>query len=248
MDQEPSASDEFLVKGGGRFEPTHWSLVARAGSDQSQDANAALDELCRTYWMPIYAEIRRRGHSATDAPDLTQEFFARLLRRNAFGRAEKEKGRFRSYLLAALDFFLADDLRKRMAEKRGGGAALLPLDAAEGERWFREQPAPGATPAEAFDQSWAVILMDRALAALRDEYHEGGRAEIFTAVKPFLAAEAGAGGYDGVCEKLGMTAQAFTVAVHRLRTRFRLRVREQVEMTVTDPAETDAELRHLFGI
>lgn len=231
-----------------RFDTTHWSLVVRAGSEESQDASAALNELCRAYWMPIYAEIRRRGHPPVDAQDLTQEFFTRLLRRNAFGRVDREKGRFRSYLLAALDYFLADDWRARIAEKRGGGAMPLPLDAAEGETWFCEQPARGATPAEAFDQSWAVILMDRALTTLRDEYHEGGRAEIFAAVQPFLAADAGAGGYDAACEKLGMTGEAFAVAVHRLRKRFRLCVREQVEMTVTDPAETDGEMQHLFGI
>ncbi len=222
MPQDPSVSDEHLVKGGGRFHTTRWSLVALAGSDHSQEAKAALNELCCAYWMPIYAEIRRRGHSPADAQDLTQEFFARLLRRQAFGRADREKGRFRSYLLAALDFFLADDWREKMAEKRGGGAPVFSLDAEEGESWYREQPAPGPSPAEAFDRGWALILMDRALMALRAEYHEGGRAEVFTAVQPFLAAEAGAGGYDAVCETLGMTGQAFTVAVHRLRKRFRL--------------------------
>lgn len=231
-----------------RFDTTRWSLVALAGSEESQEATAALNELCRAYWMPIYAEIRRRGHSQVDAQDLTQEFFARLLRRHAFGRADREKGRFRSYLLAALDYFLADDWREKFAEKRGGGATLLPLDAEDGETWFRDQPALGATPAEVFDQSWAVILMDRALTALREEYHEGGRAEVFTAVQPFLAADTGADGYGAVCEKVGMTEQAFTVAVHRLRKRFRHCVREQVEMTVADPAETAAEMWHLFGI
>jgi RNA polymerase sigma-70 factor (ECF subfamily) len=247
MPQDPSASDERL-KGSRRFHTTHWSLVARAGSDRSQEANAALDELCRAYWRPIYAEIRRRGHAPVDAEDLTQEFFARLLRHHAFGRADRAKGRFRSYLLAALDFFLADEWREKVAEKRGGGAVMFSLDAAEGESWYELQPAAGATPAEAFDQRWALILMDRALATLREEYDAGGRAAVFAAAQPFLAADAGADGYEAVCAELGMTAPAFTVAVHRLRTRFRHRVREQVEMTVADPAEADAELRHLFGI
>lgn len=248
MPRDPSVSDEHSVKGGRRFTATRWSLVALAGSDEPQVASAALDELCRAYWRPIYAEIRRRGHAPADAQDLTQEFFARLLHQHAFGRADRAKGRFRSYLLAALDYFLLDVWREKGAEKRGGGAAVLSLDAQEGESWYLELPGPGATPAEAFDQGWALVLMDRALMALRDEYHESGRAAVFIAMQPFLAAEAGADGYDAAVEKLGMTGQAFTVAVHRLRRRFREHVREQVEMTVADPTDTAAEMRHLFGI
>lgn len=232
---------------GNRFDTTRWSLVALAGRDDSQQALAALNELCRSYWRPIYAEIRRRGHSSADAQDLTQEFFALLLRRHVVGRADREKGRFRSFLIASLDFFLTDAWREKMAEKRGGGV-VFSLDAEEGESWYQTRPAPCANPAEAFDQGWAVVLMDRALTALRDEYNRSGRAEVFAAVQPFLAAESGAGDYDGACEKLGMTGQAFAVAVHRLRRRFRDCVREQVEMTVADPAETDAEMRHLFGM
>jgi RNA polymerase sigma-70 factor (ECF subfamily) len=231
-----------------RFETTHWSLVARAGGEESQDVHAALNELCRAYWRPIYAEVRRRGHAPADAQDLTQEFFARLLRRNAFGRAEKEKGRFRSYILAALDHFLADDWRAKLAEKRGGGVVLLPLDSEEAETWFRELPAVNHPAADAFDRGWALILMDRALAALRDEYEGSGRGDVFAAAQPFLAAETSAAEVGAVCGKLGLTPDAFNVAVHRLRKRFRLCVREQVEMTVADPGEIDAEMRHLFGI
>jgi DNA-directed RNA polymerase specialized sigma24 family protein len=222
--------------------------VALAGSEPSPKADGALNDLCRAYWMPIYAEIRRRGHAQADAQDLTQEFFARLLRRNAFGRAEKEKGRFRSYLLAALDHFLADDWRAKLAEKRGGGAEVLSLDAAVGESWFQQQTANGSDAAEAFDQRWALILMDRALTALREDHQKSGRGEVFSAMQPFLAAETGADDCAAACAKTGQTEQAFRVAVHRLRKRFRQCVREQVEMTVVDPAETDAEMRHLFGI
>lgn len=237
-----------MVTNHGRFDTTRWSLVAAVGGEQSQMANEALDELCRGYWRPIYAEIRRRGRGPDDAQDLTQEFFARLLRRNAFGRAEKEKGRFRSYLLAALDHFLADDWRDRAAQKRGGGAAVFSLDAAEAESWYQERQANGASPAEAYDQRWSLILMDRALAALRAEYEESGRGDVFAATQPFLAAETSGEGYEAVCAKLGLTERAFTVAVHRLRKRFREQVRHQVEMTVADPAEVEEEMRHLFGI
>ena len=219
-----------------------------AGGEVSQEVNQALNELCHAYWRPIYAEIRRRGHASDDAQDLTQEFFARLLRHEAFGRADREKGRFRTFLLGALDFFLIDHLRGKQALKRGGGEIMLPFVAQEGESWFREQPAYGSTPAEAFDQQWAVMLMDRALEALRDEYRVTGRENVFTAVEPFLTADSGADGYEDVCDQIGLNSQAFAVAVHRVRRRFRACVREQVERTVLDPAEATLEMRHLFGI
>ena len=234
--------------GGQAFQTTCWSLVARAAVPGSNEADAALDQLCSIYWRPVYAEIRRRGIGPEDAQDLTQEFFARLLRHNSFGRAEPEKGRLRSYLLAALDHFIADWRRHQHALKRGGTGILLSIDADDGERWFHELAQSAMTPAGAFDYGWAVILMDRALEALRREYQDGGRLGIFEAASPFLAAQNGGGGYESACGAAGMTPEAFRVAVHRLRKRFRLRVREQVEATVTDPAEADDEMKHLFGI
>lgn len=231
-----------------RFDTTQWSLVARAGGDQSAEVDAALNELCRAYWRPIYAEIRRRGHTPIDAQDLTQEFFARLLRRQAFGRADREKGRFRTFLLGALDYFLIDDWRGKKAMKRNKGAELPSIIGSDGEIWFHEQPSYGATPAEAFDQHWAVILLDRALESLRENYRATGRGDIFAAVEPFLTADSGTDGYEAVCGQVGLTAQAFAVAVHRVRRRFRLCVRDQVEMTVADPNEAAAEMRHLFGV
>lgn len=219
-----------------------------AGGEVSQEVNAALNELCRAYWRPTYAEIRRRGHAADDAQDLTQEFFARMLRRDAFGKADREKGRFRTYLLGSLDYFLVDNWRGKNAIKRGGGAVMVPFVDGEGETWFRQQPAYASTPAEAFDHQWAVTLMDRALKALRDEYESTARGDVFAAVEPFLTADSGEDGYAAVCDPIGLTPQAFAVAVHRVRRRFRHCVREQVEMTVLDPAEVDVEMKHLFGL
>ncbi|MBL9133203.1 MAG: sigma-70 family RNA polymerase sigma factor, partial [Verrucomicrobiaceae bacterium] len=213
----------------------------------SHEAKQALNELCEAYWRPIYAEIRRRGHTPADAQDLTQEFMARLLRQNSFGRAEESKGRFRSYLLGALDYFLANHLRDQRAQKRGGGMEIVSLDAEEAESWFALLPADGATPAEAFDHGWTMLLMDRALAALEAEYGERGQATVFGMLKPFLATDAGVDGYAETAAQAGMTENSFRVAVHRLRKRFRQCVREQVEVTVADPADTDAEMRHLFG-
>lgn len=230
-----------------RFETTRWSLVAAADSEHSQVANEALNELCRAYWRPIYAEIRRRGHGAADAQDLTQELFARLLRREAFGTADREKGRFRSFLLGALDHLMVDVLRSKQAQKRGD-AMLVPLVDDEAESWFQKLPAHGATPAEAFDQTWAVVLMDRALAALRAEYVDSGRETVFAALEPFLTADSSEDGYAGVCDQIGLTPQAFAVAVHRLRRRFRHCVRQQVEMTLADPSDVEAEMKHLFGL
>lgn len=231
-----------------RFDTTRWSLVALARSEHSHVANKALNDLCCAYWRPIYAEIRRRGHDPADAQDLTQEFFARMLRRDAFGKADREKGRFRTYLLCALDYFLVDDWRGKKTLKRGGGAVVVPFVDGDCEKWFQGQPAGGCTPAEMFDQNWAVVLMDRALDSLREDYRVTGREDVFTAVETFLTADPGEDGYAGVCVQIGLTPQAFAVAVHRVRQRFRHCVRQQVEMTVSDPAEAKAEMKHLFGL
>lgn len=230
------------------FPVTHWSMVLTAGKGDEPRARTALEDLCRAYWPPIYAEIRRRGHSPADAQDLTQELFARLLRRQSFGEADRNRGRFRSFLLGALDHLLADHWRECFAVKRGGGAPLLSVDAEESEVWLQAQPASTASAAELFDQRWALILMDRAYEALRAEYAASGRAEVFKSLKPFLAAEAGSDGYAAASAQAGMTAEAFAVAVHRLRKRFRAAVRAQVQQTVADPGEAQTELRHLFGI
>lgn len=229
------------------FNTTRWSLVARVAASSDHDARAALDELCRIYWRPVYAEIRRRGISPHDAQDLTQDFFTRLLRHNTFGRAEREKGRLRSYLLAALDHFMADQRRRDRATKRGAGLIVTAVNFADGEQWLAHHAESAMTPAEAFDHGWAVILMDRALDTLRKEYLDGGRGGVFNAALPFLTAE-DAGGYDEACAPAALSPEAFRVAVHRLRKRFRLRIRQQVEMTVSEPQDTDAEMKHLFGI
>lgn len=248
MQDDPVTHHGHTPTYAGHFHPTRWSLVQAAGRKASHEADAALEELCRAYWPPIYAEIRRRGHGVTDAQDLTQDFFARLLHSEAFGRADKEKGRFRSYILAALDFFLTDQYRGRVAAKRGGGAEVLSLDAEEGESWVREQAGSDVTPAQAFDHRWAMILMNRAFAALKEQYAKGGRAEVFEQLQPYLAAESGSDGYAQAAESAGMTEQAFSVAVHRLRQRFRECLREEVAATVLDPAEAGDEMKHLFGM
>jgi RNA polymerase sigma-70 factor (ECF subfamily) len=228
------------------FPTTHWGVVIAAGTDAS-NALPALDDLCRAYWPPIYAECRRRGQSPSDAQDSTQGFFAHLLRRESFSAADRARGRFRTFLLVALDHFLTDQWRGKNAEKRGGGALVLSLDAEEGEACF-QQPARGASAAEIFDRRWALTLMNRALDALRAEYAADGRSEMFDAVQPFLAVRDGDESQTSAAAKLGMAAETFTVAVHRFRKRFRACLRTQVESTVADPSEVADEMRHLFGV
>lgn len=230
------------------FHTTRWSLVQQAGAAESPTAQDAMNELCTAYWRPLYAEVRRRGFSPADAQDVTQDFFARLLRRQSFGRADRQRGRFRTFLLAALDHVLTDHWRDERAQKRGDGAAVLPLDADEVEQWYQELPANDADAAAAFDQRWALVLMERGLQALRQDYAAGGRGALFEALKPYLAAEAGDEGYAQAAADAGLSENSFRVAVHRFRKRFRDSVREQVEATVADPAEAAEEMRHLFGV
>ena len=232
--------------GGWSFATTRWSVLARTGSEEQQAVNAALSMLCQAYWRPIYTEIRRRGHAPEDSQDLTQEFFACLLRRQSFGKADRERGRFRSYLLGALDYFLTDSHRRRMAEKRGGGQWAVAIDRKEAERWLEETVAPGPDPAALFDHRWGLTIMDKAFAKLQGEYE--GRAELFAEICPFLAADSGEEGYAEPAARRGMTKPAVAVAVHRMRQRYRDLVRQEVAMTLANPAEVDAELKYLFGL
>lgn len=219
-----------------------------AGQEDSPAATDALEKLCRAYWYPIYAEIRRRGFAPHDAQDYTQEFFACLLRRSSFASADKNKGRFRSYLIGALNYFLTDQWHRERTEKRGGGVPLLSLDApSDVEERFIAEPASQLTPEKIFDARWALMLMDRAFIRVRAEYAGSGKAKLFEALKPFLAAESGDEGYAKPAHALGMTASHVAVAVHRLRQRFRDCVRAEVADTVANPAEVEDEMRELFG-
>ena len=245
-DEFESATDAGVARGW-TFATTHWSVLARTGAEEEQAVNEALEMLCQAYWRPIYAEIRRRGHGPDDAQDLTQGFFVCLLRRQSFGRADRDRGRFRSYLLGALDHFLTDIHRRSTAEKRGGGGALaVTIDAGEVERWMEETASPGPDPASLFDHRWGLTIMDKAFARLQSEY--GGRAELFAEISAFLAADSSDDGYAGPAQRLAMTSQAVAVAVHRMRQRYRDLVRQEVAMTLANPAEVDAELKHLFGL
>jgi DNA-directed RNA polymerase specialized sigma24 family protein len=222
--------------------------VVLAGQEGSPAATDALEKLCRAYWYPIYAEIRRRGFTTHDAQDHTQEFFACLLRRNSFAAADKNKGRFRTYLLGALNYYLTDQWHREHRQKRGGGAPLLSLNAPHhAEERFIAEPASQLTPDKIFDARWGLMLMERAFARLRDEYAARAKTELFESLKPFLAAKSGDEGYAKPAEELGMTAAHVAVEVSRLRGRFRDCVRAEVADTVANPADVGDEMRELFG-
>lgn len=228
------------------FATTQWSLIATAAAD-SPESRAALAQLCEAYWFPLYAYIRRKGHDRAPAEDLTQAFFAKLLETNDLAMADRNRGRFRSFLLAACQHFLANQHDYSTAKKRGGGLAHFPLDFESADGKFNREPAANHDSAERlFERRWALELLDRALAELRREYVETDRANLFDLLKPTLAGESTTG-YDEIAARLGMTVGAVKVAVHRLRQRYRDRIREVIGRTVADPADVDAEIRDLFA-
>lgn len=228
-----------------RFDTTHWSVVTLAGKNHSPQCRAALEKLCHTYWPPLYAFIRRQGHSDEDAQDLTQEFFARLLERNEFESVDQRKGKFRTFLLAALTHFLSNQRDRERAAKRGGGQKLLSLDELNEEQKRHLEPASELSPDKLFDVRWAMTVLEQALAQLRREMEAEGKEVHFAELKTFLTDEAEAGDYQTVAAKLGATSQSVAVMVHRLRRRYRELVRVEVAHTVCSPMDVEDELRHL---
>jgi DNA-directed RNA polymerase specialized sigma24 family protein len=230
------------------FQTTHWSVVLLAGHGGEAGARQALELLCRTYWYPLYAYVRRRGHGPEEAQDLTQEFFARLIANHDLARADREKGRFRSFLLAAMNHFLVSEWRKVHAAKRGGGQFVISLDGLTAEERYRREPMCERTPETLYEQRWALTLFDGALARLQQEWGSAGKAREFDRLKQFLTNEAGDGEYAQAATALDMTVGAVSVAVHRVRHRYSQLVREEIAHTVADPADLEDEVRHLFAV
>lgn len=231
---------------GERFNTTHWSVVLLAGKTQSLQSREALETLCRTYWCPLYAFIRRRGHREEDARDLTQKFFASLLERNNLRRLDAQKGKFRSFLLTALTHFLANEFDYATAAKRGGGCEILALDELEAERSYLTPSSPELSPDRLFDQRWALAILGQALTRLEAEQVQAGKGNQFELLKGYLTDDPGEGEYASVAKRLGITSQALAVRVHRLRQRFRQLVRAEVGQTVSSPFALEEEMRHLF--
>ncbi len=230
------------------FLTTHWSVVLAARNKSSPESAAALEALCSAYWYPLYAYVRRQGHSPHDAQDLTQEFFARLLQKDYLKAAAREKGRFRTFLIVALKRFLANEWDRLRAQKRGGGQAVVPLDTEVAEQRYRVEPVEGATADRVFERRWALTLLDRTMARLREEFSSMGKNQDFDCLKSCLTAERGEISYAEIATKLGISEGAARVAVHRLRRRFREVFREEIAHTVSSAEEIDEEVRYLMGV
>jgi len=206
-----------------------------------------MEQLCQTYWYPLYAYVRRRGHAGEDAQDLTQEFFTRLLEKNWLAEIEPEGGRFRAFLLTALNRFLANEYDRSRAAKRGGGRQIISLDQERAEERYLNEPTTAETPERIFERRWALAVLDQALSKLRDEACATGKSRPFALLNSFLSREADPGEYASVAGQLGVTAGAVGVAVHRLRQRYRELVRETIGNTLADATHIDEEMRHLFA-
>jgi len=219
-----------------------------AGGAATPDATTALEKLCRTYWFPLYAYVRRQGHTTEDAQDLTQEFLAALIARRDFAQVDRNKGKFRSFLLACLNHFLANDWRNRKALKRGGGQRFVPMDTQMAEERLAAEGASPLTPERLYDRRWALTVMEQSLENLRREMAGNGKELLFHELKAFLAAPAADGSYDPVATRLNMTAAAVATAVHRLRSRYRELVRSTLAQTVSTALELEEEMRYLLEV
>jgi DNA-directed RNA polymerase specialized sigma24 family protein len=233
---------------GGVFATTHWSVVLAAGDSNSPQAAKALEVLCREYWYPLYAYVRRQGYSPENGQDLTQEFFARLLAKDYLAAVHPEKGKFRWFLLSAVKRFLNNELQRALAEKRGGRAFHVPFDGEKAEDRYRLEAADHLTPDKLYDRAWAVNLIETANRSLEEEYLLEGKAELFEQLKVFLSGDRMNQTYADIGARLQMTEGAVKVAVHRLRHRYRDVLREQIAQTVTTRTEIEQELQDLLAV
>jgi RNA polymerase sigma factor (sigma-70 family) len=230
------------------FCTTRWSLVLSAREQDSPEADAALSQLYRTYWYPLYAFARRRGCLPHDAEDLIQGFFVHLLERRDLASVARERGRFRSFLIVALKHFLINQWERRAAEKRGGRFSFVPLESAAAEQRFASEPAARHEDDRAFDRGWAVTLVQTVFTRLREEHDATGRTRTFAALLPFLSTEAPRRSQAEIAAELGLNENAVKQAVHRLRQRYRELLREEIAQTVLHPGDIEDELRHLIEV
>jgi RNA polymerase sigma-70 factor (ECF subfamily) len=232
----------------GKFASTHWSVVALAQDRTAPAAQQALATLCRTYWYPLYAYIRRDVGSADRAEELTQEFFARFLEKDFLQGVEQAKGKFRTFLLACCKHFLANQRDRDRAGKRGGGQALLSLDLDTAEQRYLRDPAHGLTAEKLFERRWALALLEQTLDRLGEEYQRAGKQPLYDALKSHLVGGRDLLSYAEVAKRLAMSEAAIKKAAQRLRQRYRALVREQILATVQGPEQLEDEIRDLFAI
>jgi len=230
------------------FPSTHWSAILAAGDGSVPHSAEALEQLCRGYWRPIYAYVRRRGYSPTDAEDLTQAFFEHFLERKLLTVADRQKGRFRTFLLHACEYFLAKHWRDAHRLKRGGGQEIFSLDGAAGEDWYKREPADDMTPERLYEREWALALLDLVLEQLRHEWTVAGKESLFETLRLFLSGERNTITCAEAALKLGMSEGAVRTAVHRLRHRYGELLRAEVANTLSRPEDLEDELHHLLGV
>ena len=233
--------------GGSRFATTRWSLVQAANRSSSLDARAALAVLCEAYWYPLYAFIRRGGQGPEDARDLTQAFFATLLEKRYLRAADRQRGRFRSFLLVACRRFVSKETERAHAAKRGGARPPLSLDFAAGESRYLHEPAHEMTAERLYERRWAMVLLDRVVAGLEEDHAQADKALLFQRLRNTLTGESADSAYSQIAADLGMTEGAVKTAAHRLRRQFRRLLREEIAQTVSTPEEIDDEIRLLFA-
>jgi DNA-directed RNA polymerase specialized sigma24 family protein len=236
----PPASDAWFVT-------THWSVVLSAREKGSTQSAVALETLCRSYWYPLYAYLRRQGRAPHDAQDLTQAFFARLLLKDYLQAAAREKGKFRTFLLVAFKRFLANEWDREHAQKRGGFTPVVSIDQELAESRFAAEPAHNLQPDVLFDRQWAMALLDQTMRQFQEEYVSSGRAKLFEYLQSCLAREESALPYGEIAARLKLTEAAVKMSVHRLRARYREILRAQIAHTVSGPEQVEEEIRDLFA-
>lgn len=230
-----------------QFTATSWTNLIQAREGNPAQAEAALEKICRRYWYPLYAHVRRRGFDADQAQDLTQDFFFRIIRENYLGSVDRTKGKFRSFLLAALDHFLLDQRKRANAQKRGGGQVIISLDDEEAETRYQNEPAVEMSPEKLFTRQWFLTLYEAVLKTLREEFVGAKKEAQFEALRPFLTDDTGFRDYAQPASQLGMSTNAVAVAVHRMRDRCRELMYEEIARTVASPEEMESEIRHLLA-
>lgn len=244
----PADSAKLSQGSHAQFDQTQWSLVLAAVGGLSPHGEEALTQLCRIYWYPLYAFIRRRGHSPHEAQDLTQSFFAHVFENDALQSVDRTHGKFRSFLLAALTNFLNNEWHRQRTLKRGGNYELISWNAVTAEEQYRHEPTDDTAPEKVFDRRWAFIVLEQVAAKLKREYDASGKGPVFNTLHPFLSTEPDAGVYVDAAETLNTSENTLRVALHRLRRRFGEILRKEIGQTVSGPREVDDEIRHLFAV
>jgi RNA polymerase sigma-70 factor (ECF subfamily) len=230
------------------FTTTHWSVVLNARDPASPQAGQALERLCRSYWYPLYAFVRRQGHDEAEAKDLTQGFFAKLLEKNYLAGVHPKRGKFRTFLLASIRHFISDEWDKAHALKRGGGKTIVSLDEMVGEDRYRREPSDAMDAEKLYERRWALTLLEQAGERLKEEYRMAGKAELYGRLQLFESGDKDTPACAEIAPALGLSESGLRSAVHRMRRRYRELVREEVAQTVNSPAEVDEEIRYLLRV